>query len=44
LTDATINLDYEPGDDGNRYPPSVRLSEEDSAAVLARFKELGLGD
>lgn len=43
LTDATINLDYEPYEDGNRYPPSVRLSEQDTAAVMARWKELGLG-
>jgi|TARA_B100000315_G_scaffold249055_1_gene279726 4-hydroxy-3-polyprenylbenzoate decarboxylase len=44
LIDATINLDYQPDADGNRYPPSVRLSDEDSAAVRARWKELGLGE
>ncbi len=42
LTDATINLDYESDADGNRYPPSVRLSDEDSAKVTARWRELGL--
>ncbi len=44
LTDATINLDYEPdgGFDGERFPPSVMPSEEDIAAVKARWKELGL--
>ncbi|MEE2760938.1 MAG: UbiD family decarboxylase [Pseudomonadota bacterium] len=44
LIDATINLDYEVDANGNRYPPSVRLSEADEAAVVARWKELGLSD
>jgi UbiD family decarboxylase len=44
LIDATINLDYDPVPEygGNRYPPSVKPTEEDIAAVKKRWKELGL--
>ena len=42
LMDCTINLDYEPGPDGNRYPPTVHPSEADAGAVRARWAELGL--
>ena len=41
LIDATINLDYEPDEDGNRFPPTVRPAEEDVARVRARLDELG---
>ena len=43
LIDATRNLDYEPDPSfgGDRFPPSVMPSEEDTAAVKARWKELG---
>ena len=46
LIDATINLDYEPepGWEGRRYPPTVEPSPEDRAAVIARWRELGLGE
>ena len=40
--DCTINLDYEPGPDGNRYPPTVHPSEADAGAVRVRWAELGL--
>jgi len=33
LIDATMNLDYEPDEDGNRFPPNVRPSDEDIEAV-----------
>lgn len=42
LMDCTINLDYDPGPDGNRYPPTVHPSSQDAAAVRARWTELGL--
>ena len=42
LMDCTINLDYEPGPDGNRYPPTVHPSKADAGAVRARWAELGL--
>ena len=43
LIDATKNLDYDPDPSfgGERFPPSVMPSEEDTAAVMARWKELG---
>ena len=43
LIDATINLDYEPDEDGNRFPPTVRPADDDITAVLERWDELGLG-
>jgi UbiD family decarboxylase len=42
LMDCTINLDYEPGPDGNRYPPTVHPGAPDSAKARARWTELGL--
>jgi 4-hydroxy-3-polyprenylbenzoate decarboxylase len=42
LTDATINLDYEPERDGRRYPPTVRPTSEDMKALEARWDTLGL--
>ena len=42
LMDATINLDYEPERDGNRYPPTVRPMAEDMKAIEARWDSLGL--
>ncbi|MDO9443443.1 MAG: UbiD family decarboxylase [Beijerinckiaceae bacterium] len=46
LIDATINLDYDPDPDlgGARFPPTVWPSKEDHAAVIKRWKELGLDD
>ena len=44
LIDATINLDYPPERDGNRYPPTVEPLPEDQAAARARWSELGLDD
>lgn len=44
LIDATINLDYEADDKGNRYPPSVRPSDEDLKRVRDRMEELGLSE
>ena len=41
LIDATINLDYEPDEDGNRFPPTVRPAADDVARVRARLAELG---
>jgi hypothetical protein len=42
LTDATINLDYEPERNGDRYPPTVRPSPEDMKRVEARWDTLGM--
>ena len=42
LIDATINLDYPPERDGSRYPPTVRPTDDDYAAVKKRWAELGL--
>ena len=42
LIDATINLDFDPDEHGNRYPPTVRPPEDDVAAIRARWEELGL--
>ena len=42
LTDATINLDYEPERNGDRYPPTVRPSREDMMKVEARWDTLGI--
>ena len=44
LIDATINLDYPPDRDGNRYPPTVRPPEEDMARIRDRWSELGLSE
>ena len=44
LIDATVNLDYEPDEDGNRFPPTVRPADADIKAALDRWEELGLGD
>lgn len=41
LTDATINLDYEPERDGNRYPPTVHPAPEDMKRIEARWDTLG---
>jgi len=40
LTDATINLDYEPERNGDRYPPTVRPSVEDMKSIEDRWKTL----
>src|ERR1700676_3668016 len=44
LIDATINLDYDPDPDlgGARFPPTVWPNQDDVAAAMARWKELGL--
>jgi UbiD family decarboxylase len=46
LIDATMNLDYDPDPDlgGARFPPKAWPSDEDIAAVKARWKELGLDE
>lgn len=41
LTDATINLDYEPERDGQRYPPTVHPAPEDMKRIEARWDTLG---
>ncbi|MPY71656.1 MAG: UbiD family decarboxylase [Alphaproteobacteria bacterium] len=42
LLDCTINLDYEPDAQGNRYPPTVHPVQKDAERVRARWSELGL--
>ena len=44
LIDATINLEYEPDEDGNRFPPSVRPAEDDIANAAKRWKEFGFDE
>jgi 4-hydroxy-3-polyprenylbenzoate decarboxylase len=43
LIDATMNMEYPADAKGNRYPPSVRPSDADIAAVKRRWADLGLG-
>ena len=40
LIDATKNLDYEPDEHGNRWPPSVRPSDEDIERVQSILDEI----
>ncbi len=40
LIDATKNLDYEPDEHGNRFPPTVHPSEEDIAQVQSILDEI----
>ena len=42
LTDATVNLDYEPERGGERYPPTVRPSDDDLKLIEERWDTLGL--
>lgn len=42
LMDCTINLDYDPGPSGNRYPPTVHPDKADADKARARWSELGL--
>ena len=44
LIDATVNLDYEPDEDGNRFPPSVRPTDEDIANAAERWKQFGFDE
>ena len=44
LIDATVNLDYEPDEEGNRFPPSVRPREDDIANAAKRWKEFGFDE
>lgn len=42
LIDATMNLDYEPDEQGRRFPPTVWPDSQDADAVRRRWTELGL--
>ena len=42
LFDCTINLDYEPDEQGRRWPPTVHPSNEDQDKARTRWEELGL--
>ena len=42
LIDATINLDYDPERNSERYPPTVRPADDDIKAIEARWDSLGL--
>ena len=42
LIDATMNLDYEPDEQGRRFPPTVWPEPPDADPVRARWSELGL--
>ena len=42
LIDATMNLDYEPDEQGRRFPPTVWPDAPDADQVRRRWAELGL--